>query len=338
MDGDRIPLSVWQQALPAMQYTVGQWPPWCRYEGGGCDKVAMSAMRAAANNEQPTTAVRVGEQECAVLSRLTRRALDKSFPCGVRASCYRHLFVVGAVPHLQHLHLIIDPHDITPPPASEMFSLVPHLRSLHLEQLKRIDTHPAPSVMPIRATLALLPQLTALHCTALRLSMEDLIDMAAHPTVEHIRLQRIVPHWHDLELLRAHKRDRRSAYDFEFDSADSIHSFLKHPLKRAAAAAATTAASDTSRAGATFYRNGQHVSCAEDNRLLHSALTHGQPSQRSITARLALANFLHQRTQHCRSKDVLSLESVQHFRHQIAVLRSTLHRQLLCSTSETAEE
>ena len=258
----------------------------------------------------------------------------------------------AAVPHLQHLHLAIDPYDIRPPPACDVFSLVPHLRSLHLEQTLYVNTDPA-SIGSICDMLALLPNLTALHGTALHFDIQDLIDIAAHATLERVRLQQTYA-WRDQEWLGYD--EWCSGPGFDFDSSDNTHTQRQprntgedetggdNEVVDEQDEAAAAAVSDTITAGATYYDNCQLVSCAEDIRRLLSALNRVEPTQRSVEARLSLATFLYHAMQVRKFNDPAEgddwsrpPEILLHLRHQIAVLHSTLRRQLSCSTSQAAQ-
>ena len=101
-----IPLSMWQQALPILRYTLEQWE---RDEVTKRVKWPMKGwakqLKAALTFEQPTTTIRVGEGDCVVLSELSWGKLDKLVP--LEAPCFRTHFVLSGVPYLQHLALSI---------------------------------------------------------------------------------------------------------------------------------------------------------------------------------------------------------------------------------------
>ena len=353
VDGDRIPLSMWQHALPVMQYTVEQWERSMAGHQADWEIERVAAMKAAVANEQPTTTVRVGEQECVVLSELTwSQLVEHKWTWG--PPCYRHLFVLSALPHLQHLHLAINPWDAKPKSTEcDLFSLVPHLRSLHLEQCQYHYGNPEYAFVPIRDTLALLPKLTTLYGTALHVSIQDLIDMAAHATLEHIRLDGVYAQERDEPWLGYDASC--SGPGFAFDSADSTHStqHQSRDTEQDGAADGGGAVDEQEHAVVTAdaaavecERRGHEVEYAKSIQRLRSALNRLQPTQRSVVARLALADFLHQNMQQPRQLDdpasmqwnwKYSSDEVRHLRHQIAVLRSTFYRQLSSTMFETAE-
>ena len=61
--------------------------------------------------------------------------------------------------------------------------------------------HSVPVILPISEALSALPCLTSLTCTRLLLSFRDLIDIAAHATLERIELHIDLHAAHDNTLL-----------------------------------------------------------------------------------------------------------------------------------------
>ena len=188
-----VPLTLWQQALPMLQYTVQRWKQEHvtahsgEYEDGSESSGDELVLAAVLTGEQRTKTVRVRGEEHVVLSQLSWGKLDEIVPW--RVPCYRSRFVLTAVPHLQHLHLAIDANSIRPPPpVSETFALVPRLRSLRLRETDSEHDDTDECMLPIRDMLAALPRLTFLHCEWLRLSEQDKADIADHATLKRITL------------------------------------------------------------------------------------------------------------------------------------------------------
>ena len=92
--------------------------------------------------------------------------------------------VLHSTAHLQQLQLTIDM-----PSIDASFGLVPHLRHLHVEQRDSKATNNDVSLLDILATLDTLPQLTSLRCVALRLSIADLLLIAAHSTLDTVVIE-----------------------------------------------------------------------------------------------------------------------------------------------------
>ena len=170
-----IPLSLWQQARPVMEYTVQQW----QRTTGWWQAYSSERLKAALNSKQPNiTIISVKSQQQhlffdedehhVVLSDLSWWDLSVEVS---RAPFFRHRFVLSATPHLQHLSVAVNMY-CTPLSASSHTSL---------DCGDRI-------MIPDHTILAQLPHLTALSCLSIQLTTQTLIDIAAHATLEHIHL------------------------------------------------------------------------------------------------------------------------------------------------------
>ena len=325
--GHHIPLSLWQRALPALRYSVEQW------DRLKCDWLEKETLRAMLTADQPTKSVRVGAEERVVLSQLTWKQLGDMIPRAL--PCFRSRFVLAATPHLQHLCLSIDSYTIDPPSAADIFSLVPRLRSLQLEQndWERIDTES--SIISIRAMLALLPSLTSLRCFWLHLAVQDMVHIAAHATLEHIQLE-VVAALEDQGVLgdELHFSSKEAAQCDETEQ--------RTDEKEGSEASSIDPSHDISTGKQGKKEAKRH---ARDIERLPIALTRQTPTRRSIQARLALANWLHRPvTAALRSPDYTpsfrqpTLSLLRYYRQQTATLRSILLEQLASSASDVEDE
>lgn len=314
-----IPLSLWQQALPVIRYTVQQWDTLGEqvYESKEVEKKLKAALAA----EQPTTLLRVGDQEHIVLVR-SYHEFDKLVP--LSAPCFRTHFVLTATPHLQHLSL--DARDIQCQSGS-FVSLVPHLRSLRLGQIYWNQTDEEEFIMSIRDMLAVLPSLTALHCHNLHLGIQGMIDIAAHATLQRITLDSENAKYLDRAWL---------GYNVHFDS-DHVDEEEDEEEDEEVVDGQV----QPHMAGGMFETEKAGEGEESDDKIqrLPLALTRVVPSHSSITARLALANFLHRqvRRNHTPTYE-RPLSVLRHFRQQIAVLRSILLDQLTASSATADSE
>ena len=142
----------------------------------------MDEAKAALAAEQPTMTVRERGEEHVVLSQLSRTRLAVIVPYGV--ACFRSRLVLAAVPQLQHLHLETEASRRVPPlSAGDSLELVPHLRSLHLEEVyvEEANIGDDSAVPSMADVLACLPLLTALCYWRYRLSVQDMLDIAPTP-------------------------------------------------------------------------------------------------------------------------------------------------------------
>ena len=260
-----IPLSLWQQALPVLEYTQQQWDI---HEHWLQARLAMEQLRAAVVTQQPTTTIVINGEQHVVLSSVTWSALfgwiDKGAPN------FRGLFVLTATPHLQHLSILMNVHKTSMAPLSHIFPLVPRLRSLRMEKDSIFDFS-TEAAIPTRAILDALPQLTALSLLGFRGTAQELIDIAAHATLEHIHI---------------------NAYSQYVDEDGLRGCFMFH--------------TDGEEEGAAVMEQGQQqmttgsgsveMAAARDDAMARLSLALVRvvcPSQRSVRARLTVAAFLH---------------------------------------------
>ena len=169
-----IPLSLWQQAVPVIEYTVQHW-------------YASEGLKAALHGKQPATKIVVKGEQHVVLSKLSWGVLNGLIPQPAR--CFRSRFVLAATPHLQHLSLAMGAFIVYETPLSDIVCRVPRLRSLRVERNRVDRDNSALIILPNHTVLAHLPHLTALSCASVHLSAQTLIDIAAHATLEHIHLE-----------------------------------------------------------------------------------------------------------------------------------------------------
>ena len=287
-----IPIALWQQAVPAFQYSLEQWAKlkWKDEDAGMMDK-----LRAALSADKPTEVrqTRTGE-DCTVVSY---KGFGKEEWCLIaewRLPCFRSHLVLKATPHLRHLHIDIDPNEAVLPPALELFSFVPRLRSLVLQQLCVGFLCPDNvSIVPIRDTLAALPTLTSFECYGLKLSMQDAIDIAGHAPLEQVyltsestasnapsRAGRYTPSEYRIDFWYQAKE-----YYYSQDDADEA------AKQQAAAAIRPWHTGAFAMELSTALEGAERRTQATER--LHRALTRVVPSHRSVKARLALAHYLH---------------------------------------------
>ncbi len=179
-----VPLAVWQAALPALQYSLQRW------SDNKFDKLcgSMRVNPLQPPSPQQLTTLMQPSGQIVVRNDLTRVTLATGGSVVPRACCYRAHFIFLALPCLQHLHLKIMDDIVTTPPFGDLFSLIPQLRSLHLAQYRSDWTDTSRFIGSIRDMLSVLPCLTSLRCEGRPLGMQDLIDIAAHCTLERIEL------------------------------------------------------------------------------------------------------------------------------------------------------
>ena len=321
----RVPLSMWQQAAPVLRYVTeyrsGAWTS--QHQTSSNPAVlppSPAKLRAALATEQATRWVKdeCGKQQV-VLSELSLLELRAMLPSARVPTICSH-FVLSAVPHLQHLHVSAMVYSMSYW-LGDTLSLVPRLRSLHLQgpessgsspQWARLYVHRASVTIDMDVALTALPSLTALTCTRLTLSVQDLIHIAAHATLECV------------QLFSLHCIDDGENLDFSTANTarrDNLENTQVMQDEKAA---------EHEKPDAT-----QHV---RDIQRLAKALARVIPSHRSISARLALANYISTRQP---SRRRLWYDNDRHSKwskekdieycrdqHLLTVLQSTLQQQL----------
>ena len=240
--------------------------------------------------EQPTELCQVADGSMVVLSQLTWNHLNDLVYWLTTWSHSR--FVLHATPQLQHLHIFLHPAEVMPPP----LSLVPRLRSLHLEK-SVVDLPTTRSIhLPLRVALNALPCLTSLRCTHVLVSLQDLIDIAAHATLEHIELRSSWKNVLQIRLLLEGVHFVTGGVDIdvgeqqvedaqwdEWEAQEERAEMKAQPDNR-----------DSSLTAAEDERNIQQ---------LLASLTRVTPTPRSVTARLCLSRYL--KRQLYRSRELL---------------------------------
>lgn len=211
-----MPLSLWQRALPIVRMTLphcrapynGQreWLPsklaWSQSWREGkwrdseeLERESLQTALDAALAPKPDFRVITSRSQTppkhhlvlAALSRDQLQAIFSTCPTLRGMDCPQSrlaMLQLQAVLGLQHLHLVVDTDQVSSPPIVELVSLVPHLRSLHLEYVRQNDY-----AVSTQRVLELLPSLTSLTWQHTWLTPQHLLDIAAHATLEHIWLE-----------------------------------------------------------------------------------------------------------------------------------------------------
>ena len=351
---DYIPVRVWQIALPALRAAVAkqasderderrrrqqqqlrqwveqpqtEWVPFRTNQAGWL---------LQANDPRRQLAPDVGYVE--VMKDVTVQALREAAPQS-RDVEVRCRLILLACPYLQHLEIDINAIAHVEPSHEDTFVLVPLLRSLKLTLMDNINSVQKPELLidtpPIdfERMLDSLPRLTSLHCEDVYISISDLLDLASHSTLEQLHL----------ETRGQHLADKRWLGD---ELLFPIHQAEDELLLEQAAAGVLFDAQAEEEKEQTDTQpepaDGAHSStsdCSEkvpawtrdDVRRMQAALTRTQPTRRSCQARLALADWLHRRLRRAglhTDADDHPAWLLRHYRSQVALLRSTLQRQL----------
>ena len=314
-DTRHIPLSLWQQAVPVMEHTFPRWGQSAWSKRNDVWQQGMTAL----TTKQPTTTIRVDGEKHVVLSKLTWDMLRNKVPRGF--PCYRNRFVLSATPHLQHLHILLDASKTLPLPLLDIVALVPRLRSLQVEMAEP-SLHYVYSeqiITPNHAVLSQLPHLTHLTCMALHLTTVELIDIAAHATLEHIHL---------------HGAGPKQAFHSDGEEQEQEHTEDRAGAERSQGAGGKSTDVDGGAEDAATATARQLLCRERDMARLSLALVRVTPTRRSIRARLELAEFLQNELSQQGERDrVLCRQqfstSLQHCRQQVDLLQSTLRSQLV---------
>jgi len=253
-------------------------------------------------------------------------------------------------PYLHHLHLTIDECVYEAPSHRDTFTLVPRLRSLHLEQHDSdyITVKPLFNFQPM---LDSLPHLTSLRCTNIRgLGIASLLAIACHSTLDDLRIDSchnkvgdehwIGRHIH-LPISSAEEDERRMRQEFRIggnigeEDSEAVEAALARHISEAAVVEyeppPNTPPTDSEAEA------GEVESTTAAIQRMRTALTRTQPTERSCRVRLALADWLHRRLRRgglFSDDHVLNYISrhprtlLFHYRLQVALLRRTLHSQL----------
>ena len=125
--------------------------------------------------------------------------------------------LLSCLPHLQQLLISIDAIHFDMPPISASIAHVPHLRVLHVQQTDSDQTNTEHSLLDIRATLDALPQLRVLHWLEMRVSILDLLHIAAHSTLEDITIESVEygVAYDDREWLGSHFHFKRQGAELD---------------------------------------------------------------------------------------------------------------------------
>lgn len=266
-----VALPAWLASTAVIRYSFDEW----RQANEPTAPVA-ALVQAATAAEQPPTVV-LSCQEYVLLSEQQWSAMDEMYV--LHEPAYRSRFVLSATPHLQHLSLSIDAYlvnDTTP--AADSLRLVPHLRSLHVRYFRSHELNDDPPAFPVRCALSALPCLTSLACVQLH-RMQDMIDIAAHATLECVRL-----HSRSLaciECLNAQHCTECSTCSVDFDTNDDVE-WVGDEYSESGSG--SVSASETEAEA--------EAEVADSKQRLQAALTRVSPTLRSITSRLSLTAYL----------------------------------------------
>ena len=254
--------------------------------------------------------------------------------------------VLQACPYLQWLRLVVDGHKYQAPSHADTFALVPRLRVLSLEQCDS-DPNPTDLLFDFRAMLDSLPHLHTLCCTDLRyLGIPQLLDIASHSTLDDVDLMRdcgiMGDAYADLEWIGYELQFPISEEEDEeqMEAEEAIHERLDGDAEEEDSEATETAlveclsADSEQLIGSADEQKELETVRAELQRMC-AALTRTQPSQLSCEMRLALADWLHRRLRRGKLRADENASWFNHpklllhrYRMQVALLRSTLQRQL----------
>ena len=285
---------------------------------------------ADTDRESPSAA----EERVEVLRDVTRERLAELQP-EYRDVEVRCRLVLQACPALQHLALGIDSLSHVEPSHEDTFALVPHLRSLRLYQNNSLMGAPELLIteppVDFERMLDSLPHLTSLRCKDIYISISDLLDLASHSTLEQLHIVASGQHLADKRWLGDELRIPSSLCEEELEQAVARVTLDGHleaeapPIHRFDSAVLH---------GATINDESEIKMPAwtrDDMQRMQAALTRTQPTRRSCETRLALADWLHRRLR----RGGLHTDAVdhpawllRHYRSQVALLRSTLQRQL----------
>ena len=249
--------------------------------------------------------------------------------------------VLQACPYLQHFVLAISTAAHIEPSHVDTFALLPHLRSLDLilRQPSRQESELRIKKQPVdfESMLDSLPRLTSLRCYDIYLGVSDLLDIASHSTLERLFIKAAREQLDDTGWIGT---------EIAFPIADS-----RDVLELQQAATGTTMNGGTrfgpAAGEATLIDETDekaHAWTRDDLPRMQAALTRTQPTRRSCKTRLALADWLHRRLGRGglpTNTDNHPAWLLRHYRAQVALLRSTLQRQLsglATLTTSTSEE
>ena len=364
-----IVASVWRDALPALNAVVAareraylQSMYWLRLRVARQQPVERVLVRRDADGTERVANKKRATHSCEVLSDVTWDDVKDATP-EQRDVEVRCRLVLQACPHLRHLDLTLFRAAHVEPHNYDTFALLPRLRSLSLSQddyeieLTGLTSFDKP---PVDFALALdsLPCLASLRCAAIQMSVRSLLAIACHSTLEQLHIEAAGAHklaetqWIGDELhfpgVDEQEDERRLRQEVR---AVAVHGSVEEE-KDSAQYVAPAAEVDSAEPAAYMHWQPSHVpweaSSAEkrDNlNRMRRALARTQPTRRSCETRLALANWLHRRL---RRGGLPTDDSnfpawlLRHYRALVALLRSTLQRQLselaAASLLETVDE
>ena len=359
-----IPVHVWRAALPALQAAVAK-----RQDDDKDERRRQQhqQLRQWVEQPHPTRLVYVKRndknelcvvedasaqpsgdaQGVEVLSDIDRKAMWDCTP-QYRDVEVRCRLVLRACPYLQQFVLAINTAAHVEPSHEDTFALLPQLRSLDLilRQPSQQESELLIEEPPVdfERLLDSLPRLTSLRCYDIFLGVSDLLDIAAHSTLE------------ELFLKAAGKQLSDASWIGEYIAFPIAESRDELELQQAAAGAtmsgglgveeaAPVTGSGSAIDGDTSIDREQGPAWTRDDvRRMQAALTRTQPTRRSCKMRLALADWLHRRLRRSglhTDADDHPAWLLRHYRSQVELLRSMLRRQLgeLASlTTSTAAE
>lgn len=190
---DRIPISIWQPATRVLSYVLPRWiSRSLNTEEHWDDNIVAFSQKLLDMIDQPASEwITIGGASYEVLVNLTYSEFHQWSNSVSNYHLYQARFILAATPCLQSLYMDWDYYEKTKdlPNPDDIFAFIPRLTSLVFTQEDSDHTEAEMSILPIRRTLECLPQLKHVAFRELWLSIQDMIDIAAHPCLEVIRLE-----------------------------------------------------------------------------------------------------------------------------------------------------
>jgi len=350
-----IPAGVWRAALPVFHAMIACDPAnawqWYRYQ----------RLRSLVQQPQPMVSVlaRCGQdgrwtavddasaaetsadvQQVEVLGDVQWRQMVDTMP-NERDVDRRCRLVLQACPYLQHLDLTVNPITYAAPSHDDTFALVLRLRSLHLEH-SDWNEWDRTSLFDFPTMLSSLPHLTSFSCISIRyLVTTELLDLASHSTLESINIDsgecglvEFVWLGHGIEFPISVSED---VAEVVRTAECELRGDIEEDDSEAMEAVADFNSNTTAKLEGSAEERKQRDELNAAMQRMQTALTRTQPTEHSCEVRLALAGWLHRRLRRVKLRTdgygldpdrPAALSQLHFFLAQVALLRSTLRRQL----------
>ena len=247
--------------------------------------------------------------------------------------------VLQACPYLQHLDIIVDAYAHVMPSHDDTIALLCRLRSLYLTQYQNDDAREQATetlCVDFEQMLSSLPHLTILECDDLRhLGVSELLEITSHSTLKTVRIRAYRQQLADEEWIGRQIEFPISVEEDEIQlEQDATRMVFDGDIEEGSDQTALVARdSSTSREQLADGVDDETEPAwvRDETKRLLAALTRTQPTQRSCEVRLALADWLWRRLRRGRLHTDQQAQPVwllRSRRKQVALLRSTLRRQL----------